>query len=126
MKKIAALALVSMMVFGTVASASQITTDTKNASHYRLLSEPNSLRMIDIMKKPQGFHVKAVSTGTGVSWSAKVEGRGKLCTGQDMLDLDNGNIYKAGSEGKPVGPYVVGCAASNGVFTPSSLDVMAP
>ena len=126
MKKMLMTAAVSLFAFAAVASADLAAT-SKGATHYRLLSEPTSLREVDIMKKPQAFHVKAVPSGNGLQWVAKVEGRGKLCTdGQDLLSLNDGSIIKGNSGAKPAGPYVVGCAASNGVFTPSSLDVAQP
>jgi hypothetical protein len=95
-------------------------------TYYRLTNDPNSLRSIDVIQPPRAFHVKAVASETGMQWSSKVEGKGKLCPeGKDWLSLNDGVIHAANDGSQPSGPYVLGCKSGN-AFTPSSLDVQQP
>lgn len=123
---VAALALFALASLATASSTTLATTDqSKNAAIYRLLSSPSSMRTFDVMKQPRAWHVKALATNGSYTWVNKVEGKGKLCpNGTDMLSLNDGNVLKEGT--KPVGPYIVGCSADNGVFTPSSTEVLLP
>ncbi len=121
MKKSLGSALLALVVLSvaTVANAGTIT-------YYRLMTNSESLRSLDVIQPPRAFHVKGVVTNSGIQWSNKVEGKGKLCSeGSDVLDLSTGVTYTAADGKKPAGPFLLGCKAGT-IFTPSSLDVQNP
>ena len=123
MKKLATLSIVALVALTMIACGT--VTANGNASHYRLLSDPDALRTYQVLDVPQTFHVTASSQNGSLNWSTKVEGHGKLCAeGTDVPTLNDGAIRKVGDP-KITGPYIVGCAAANGVFTPSNVEVVS-
>jgi hypothetical protein len=127
MKKALTVTFVLLALSSASLFASNLASSSRNATYYRLLSDAGSIRSFDKVRKPYGFHVAAVQNGNDLQWVARVEGRGKLCTGgSDWLNLNDGRIHSGASDVKPNGPYIQGCAATNGTFTPSSTEVLVP
>lgn len=96
--------------------------EKQTPSHYRLLSDPDSIRQIDWGRPLTSLHVKGYLTPQGFVPVSKVEGRGGLCESADSwVSLKDGAVH-ANSEA-PTGPYVSGCVSSQGGFKPSTREV---
>jgi hypothetical protein len=95
----------------------------KTPSHYRLLSDPDSIREINWGRPLTALHVKGYLTSQGFVPVSKVEGRGGLCKGGDdsWLSLKDGQIHSNGEAAS--GPHVKGCVSSQGGFRPSTKEV---
>jgi hypothetical protein len=103
------------------ASVAGLATSSAAASDYILLSSPTSVRQYNAIEPVYGLHLKGTMTNRGFVPAGSIEGRGKLCQGNDWLSLSDLRIHKA-SEGTPSGAHILGCA--NGTsFTPASREV---
>jgi hypothetical protein len=122
-KMMFALAALSLLLFALGCATG---AGAGNATHYRLLTDPDALREFDVMKVPTGWFAAATATADGkLTWNPKLSGGGKTCAdGKDVLSLNDGKVYAAGDTTRPAGPHVTGCVATNGVFTPSSSEVV--
>ncbi|MFN2441541.1 MAG: hypothetical protein ABR517_02540 [Thermoanaerobaculia bacterium] len=125
------LTIATMALVGCASSATTTTTagvDTaalspNSATHYRLLSDPKSIREIDWSRPPRDLHVKGVLTNQGFQPVGNVLGRGRLCTeGTDFVNLKDGSFHSTG-EATPQSPYVSGCKGRTGGFMPSSREI---
>ncbi len=97
----------------------------KEPTHYRLLSDPRSIREIDWGRPLTSLHVKGYLTNQGFVPLSKVEGSGGLCKdGNDFVTLADGEFHSAGSGDTPKGPYVKGCKSRTGGFMPSSKEIV--
>jgi hypothetical protein len=134
MKKLAVVLVVSLFA---VACSSTMTTGTGStgvpgapavkfeATHFRLLNEPNAVREFDVLKPPRGLHVKGQMTRDAFYWANQVDGNGQFCPeGKDWVTLGDGLFHSASSGETPKAPYVLGCKAKNGLFIPASRDVV--
>jgi len=94
----------------------------QSPSHYRLLSDPDSIREIDWGRPLTSLHVKGYLTPQGFVPVSKVEGRGGLCGSADAwVNLKDGSVHSNGES--PAGPYVSGCVSSQGGFKPATREV---
>jgi len=94
----------------------------RSPTHYRLLSDPDTLREIDWGRPLTSLHVKGYFTGQGFVPVSKVEGTGGLCQGTDYwVNLADGTIHP--SSESPEGPYVKGCYSSQKGFKPATREV---
>lgn len=131
MKKRASIFLLAALF--TVGCASTSMTSYENAAgsdelkgktptHYRLLSDPDSIREIDWGRPLTGLHVKGYLTSQGFVPVSKVEGVGGVCEGGDSwVNLKTGSIHSASES--PSGPHVKGCVSSQGGFKPATKEV---
>jgi len=130
MKRATTILLAALM---TIGCASTSMTSYENAagsdelkaqspSHYRLLSDPDTIRQIDWGRPMTALHVKGYLTDQGFVPVSKVEGRGGLCSSSDAwVNLKDGSIHS--SNESPTGPYVSGCMSSQSGFKPSTKEV---
>lgn len=110
----------SMTSYENAAGSDEL--EAKTPSHYRLLSDPDSIREINWGRPLTSLHVKGYLTAQGFVPVSKVEGRGGLCESADAwVNLKDGSIHSAGES--PSGPHVKGCVSSQGGFKPSTKDV---
>lgn len=123
---IATMALVGCASSATTTAGTTLDASTlkpSQATHYRLLSDPQSIREIDWSRPPMDLHVKGVVTGSGFQPIGNIAGRGRLCTeGTDFVNLEDGSFHTAGSP-KPDAPYVTGCKGRTGGFMPSTREI---
>jgi hypothetical protein len=123
---IATMALVgcaSSATTSTTAGMDAATLSPSSATHYRLLSDPKSIREINWSRPPQDFHVKGVLTNQGFQPVGNVAGRGSLCTDpNEFVSLKDGKSYGA-NEATPESPYVSGCKGRTGGFKPASREI---
>ena len=136
MKKVYLLLLVALFVIGCASSATSSGSgsgssigaslgNTKSASHYRLLSDPKSIREMDWSDQPTAMHVKGRLIASGFEPLGGVEGRGGLCAdGKDFVTLLDGAFHAAGDGATPQGYYVYGCKTATGGFKPASREIL--
>ena len=136
MKKLSALLLVvlfavacsstsgSMADAGSPASGGSTSASKATPTHYRLLSDPRTVREINWSRPPLDLHIKGRMTTLGFEPVNQVQGSGRLCAdGKDWISLTDG-LYHAGTEGSsPQGPYVMGCKSKTGGFVPASKQI---
>jgi len=97
----------------------------KSPSHYRLVSDPLSIREIDWGRQMNSLHVKGYLTNQGFIPVSKVEGSGRLCEGgTDWVSLADGEFHKGDSGETPKGAHIMGCKGRSGGFMPASKDVI--
>ena len=134
MRKLTAALLFSVLAIGctsTSMTSSPVATPgasaelaKKTPTHYRLLSDPGTIRQIDWGRPLTAYHVKGFLTNAGFVPVAKVEGRGSMCEGgQDWVSLSDGEFHAASGGATPQGAYVTGCKNRFGTFQPSGREV---
>ena len=110
----------SMTSYDNAAGSDELAA--KAPTHYRLLSDPDSIRPIDWGRPLTSLHVKGYVTNQGFVPVSKVEGAGRLCeSGNDWVNLVDGSIHS--SSESPSGAYVKGCATAQGGFKPATKEV---
>ena len=110
----------SMTSYDNAAGSDELRSQTP--THYRLLSDPDSIRPIDWGRPLTSLHVKGYFTNQGFVPVSKIEGWGGLCeSGNDWVNLSDGSIHS--SSESPSGPYVKGCTSSQGGFKPATKEV---
>ena len=123
---IATMALVgcaSSATTSTTAGVDAATLSPNSATHYRLLSDPRSIREIDWSRPPRDLHVKGVLTNHGFQPVGNVAGRGSLCSEpNEFVNLKDGQSYGA-NEATPESPYVSGCKGRTGGFMPATREI---
>jgi hypothetical protein len=123
---IAAMALAgcaSSATTSTTAGVDSATLSSNSATHYRLLSDPKSIRELNWSRPPRDFHVKGVLTNQGFKPVGNVAGRGSLCTeSTEFVNLKDGKSYSA-NEATPESPYVSGCKGRSGGFKPATREI---
>ena len=135
MKKLSMVLLLTVFAFGCASSATDSASSnpslgssrsiSKNATHYRLLSDPLPIREIDWSDPPTGRHVKGRVTTGGFEPLTQVQGRGGLCAeGKDFVTLSDGMFHAAASGAAPSGYYLYGCKSATGGFKPASRDML--
>ena len=110
----------SMTSYDNAAGSDELRAQTP--THYRLLSDPDSLREINWGRPLTALHVKGYVTNQGFVPVSKVEGRGGLCESADSwVNLKDGSIHS--SSESPSGAHVTGCLSSQGGFKPATKEV---
>lgn len=136
-KMLSSLALITLFATGCASNSSMAEPNTAGTAggalgaqksieptHYRLLSDPKSIRQIDWSQPPLSLHVKGYLTNRGFVPTSQVEGKGKVCeNGQDWVDLDGGAVHRATEGVAPKSPYISGCVTKLGAFVPSTRQV---
>lgn len=130
MKRAMVLAVAALFAIGC-ASTSMTSYDNaagsdelraQSPTHYRLLSDPDSIREIDWGRPLTPLHVKGYFTNQGFVPVSKVEGRGGLCeSGDHWVNLADGSIHEMIES--PSAPHVKGCLTAQGGFKPATKEV---
>src|SRR5688572_23129206 len=130
--RLSLLALFSALLIGCATHAAPAPGSTSGSSavraaeatHYRLVSDPKSIRTIDWANPPRDLHVKGVLTARGFEPIGEVEGRGRLCEeGNDWVSLRDGSFHAADSGDRPESPFIRGCKGRTGGFMPAGVNV---
>ena len=111
----------------TVACASTVPSEVRNAPDYIPLSAPNQVRTYDFSTslQPHGLYVRGTLTNVGFRPAGEIQGNGQFCTaGSDWYSFSDLKVYRASDGRKPVAPYIVGCATRSG-FQPASRQIVA-
>ncbi len=110
----------SMTSYENAAGSSELAATTP--THYRLLSDPDSIREIDWGRPLTALHVKGYFTNQGFVPVAKVDGSGGLCKSSDAwVNLTDGSIH--GANESPSAPHVKGCFSEQRGFKPATKEV---
>lgn len=130
--RLSQLAIVSALLIGCASQAVPAASSSSGSSsvraaeatHYRLVSDPRSVRTIDWSDPPRDLHVKGVLTARGFEPIGQVEGRGRFCEeGSDWVSLRDGSFHAGDSGDQPQSPYVRGCKGRTGGFMPAGWEV---
>ncbi|MEO8217591.1 MAG: hypothetical protein ABI718_10965 [Acidobacteriota bacterium] len=134
MKKLSPLAVTFILIFtAACASTSGMNSENKgsgmsarrtDATHYRLVSDPRTVREIVWSQPPLALHVKGTMTTAGFEPTGDVDGRGALCAdGKDWVNLRDGSFHTSAESMTPGTPYLLGCKGRTGGFMPATKKV---